>query len=107
MIKYKIKSLTDTLPKRNSFYKKNVDFFYVNNMKKKVITVRPGEEIYLIIDGLPLSLKKLMMKGLLLVSENAGEQKKQLQPSKKTKSALTKSTLKSTPKYKKKTKKEE
>ena len=66
---YKIQSLTSDLPKRNVLRNKTLEITYVDNMIKKTLKIKPNEVVYFTSNELPLSLKKLLLKKLILISE--------------------------------------
>ena len=69
MSTFKITNITDFLGKRD--YKANsvLDIEYVDNMTKKIMSVKPKESVYLTINALPLSVHRLRVKNLITVSE--------------------------------------
>lgn len=65
---YKITNITNQLNKRDIQYSTNVNVQYVDKMIKKTLIVKPGESVFLSIEKLPISIYKLKIKNLILVS---------------------------------------
>jgi len=66
---YKITNLTNTAGKRDPKFNSSLDIEYVDNMIKKIATVRPGESLFLTVHTLPLSVHKLRARNLVSVVE--------------------------------------
>jgi hypothetical protein len=66
---YKITNITNTAGKRDFKFNSSLNIEYVDNMMKKSVTVKPGENLYLTISSLPMSVHKLRIKNLVSVVE--------------------------------------
>jgi len=66
---YKITNITDMLGKRDIKFNTIVNIEYVDDMKKKIISVKPTEVVYLSASSLPISVHGLRMKNLITVDE--------------------------------------
>lgn len=66
---YKIKNITDKLGKRDVNHNSTLKIFYVDEMEKKTINLKPKETIYYRTNSLPLSIHKLRIKGLVSVED--------------------------------------
>ena len=69
MANFKIKSITDTLPKRNPNCNITLDLTYVENMNKKTVSIRPGQEVIMVLGSLPQNIAQLRMKKMIVVEE--------------------------------------
>jgi len=69
MSTYKITNITNFLGKRDYKYNSNLDVEFVDNMIKKIVTIKPNDNVYLTIPTLPLSVHRLRVKNLITVSE--------------------------------------
>lgn len=69
MGKYRIKNLTDSFGKRDADYNKTVSFQVSNGLMKKIITIEPGDELYIELKILPLDLQRLRIKNVIAVTE--------------------------------------
>ena len=69
MSTYKITNITNFLGKRDYKYNSNLDVEFVDNMIKKIVTIKPNDSVYLTISTLPLSVHRLRVKNLITVSE--------------------------------------
>lgn len=69
MSTYKITNITNFLGKRDYNYNSNLDVEFVDNMMKKIVTIKPNDSVYLTIQSLPLSIHRLRVKNLITVSE--------------------------------------
>lgn len=82
---YKITNITNQLHKRDVNFKTPVKIEYVDDRKKKVAEVKTGENLFLTVDSLPLSIHRLRIKGLINVSEvSVAELKKMTAPKNKS-----------------------
>jgi len=80
---YKITNTTNLLGKRTYRSNSDVDIQYVDNMVKKTIKLKPAGTVYLTVSSLPLSVHKLRINGLVIVSEiSATELAKTMEESK-------------------------
>ena len=66
---YKITNLTNTAGKRDFKFNSSLDIEYVDNMIRKIVTVKPGTSLYLTVPSLPMSIHKLRAKNLISVIE--------------------------------------
>lgn len=66
-MKYKILNNTFNLKKRDSNYKKDLYFEYIDGFDMKKVTIKPSQLVYMEFNSLPISLRKLMLKGLVSV----------------------------------------
>lgn len=69
MSTYKITNMTNLTGKRDFKHNSVLDIEYVDNMVKKTIQVKPGDSVYLTVPTLPLSVHRLRVKGLIVVTE--------------------------------------
>lgn len=69
MSTYKITNITNHANKRDYKYNSVLDIEYVDNMTKKIISVKPNDTIWLTVRSLPLSVRKLRIKNLITVTE--------------------------------------
>jgi hypothetical protein len=65
---FKITNITNFLGKRDAKANSILDIEYIDNMTKKLITIKPNESIYLTIPSLPLSVHRLRVKNLITVA---------------------------------------
>jgi hypothetical protein len=66
---YKITNITNLAKKRDFKFNSELDIEYVDNMVKKTVKIKPGNSLYLTVSSLPLSVHRLRVKNLVLVSE--------------------------------------
>lgn len=66
---YKITNITNLVGKRDVKFNSNIDIEYIDNMSKKIITVKPGDTIFLTIPTLPISIQRLRIKNMVTVVE--------------------------------------
>jgi poly(A) polymerase Pap1 len=69
---FKITNITNLASKRDFKYKSILDIDYVDKMTKKVISIKPGDVVYLTVSSLPLSAHRLRVKNLITVDEIDG-----------------------------------
>jgi hypothetical protein len=69
MSTYKITNITHLAGKREVKYNSTIDIEYVDEMSKKIISVKPNETVYLTVPSLPLSVHRLRVKNLITVME--------------------------------------
>lgn len=69
MSTYKITNISQLAAKRDAKYNSIIDIEYVDEMVKKIISVKPNETIYLTVSSLPLSVHRLRIKNLITVNE--------------------------------------
>lgn len=62
---YKITNVTNLFGKRDPKFNINVNIDYIDNRTRKVITLKPNEIVYLTVQSLPLSVRKLNLKKLI------------------------------------------
>ncbi len=91
---YQIINITNTLTKRDINYNKTVVVTYVDNMTEKLVTLKPGEVIYLKTSSLPISVHRLRLNGLIIVNDwdnvNISKKPTKKEPIQKIKKVLTK-----------------
>jgi len=66
---YKITNITNLVGKRDSKFNSVVNIEYVDNRTKKTIVLKAGEDVFLTIQSLPLSVHRLRIKKLINVLE--------------------------------------
>jgi hypothetical protein len=66
---YKITNITNLAGKRDINYNKVLDIVYLNNRIKQVKKLKAGQDMFLSIQSLPLSVHRLRIKGLISISE--------------------------------------
>jgi hypothetical protein len=71
---YKITNITNLAGKRDFKYNSTLDVEYVDNMIKKVVKIKPGDNLFLTASTLPLSVHKLRIQNLVTVIEINGEE---------------------------------
>lgn len=69
MSTYKITNITNTISKRDIKYNSILNIEYHDNMEKKIVNIKPGEEILLTTISLPISVQRLKIKNLITVIE--------------------------------------
>jgi len=69
MATYKIKNITNLIGKRDSKFNTAVDIEYIDDRTKKVINLKAGDEVFLTVNSLPLSVHRLRIKKLIDISE--------------------------------------
>lgn len=69
MNNYKITNITNLASKRDSKYNSSIDIEYIDDMSKKIITIKPNESIILSVSSLPLSVHRLRVKNFITVVE--------------------------------------
>lgn len=66
---YKITNVTNLAGKRDSKYNMTLDIEYIDNRTKKIINLKAGESVFLTVSSLPLSVHRLRIKNLVVISE--------------------------------------
>jgi len=66
---YKITNRTNLFGKRSAHFNIDINIDYIDNRTKKVITLKPNETVYLTVQSLPLSVRKMVMKNMIDVSD--------------------------------------
>lgn len=66
---YKITNVTNLFGKRDSKFNSIVNIDYIDNRTRKVLTLKPNETVFLTVQSLPLSVRKMSMKKMIDVSE--------------------------------------
>jgi len=66
---YKITNITNLLAKRDRKFNSTLGIEYVDKMTKKTINVKPNDSVYLTVTTLPLSVHRLRIKNLIIVTE--------------------------------------
>jgi hypothetical protein len=80
---YKITNITNLAGKRDINYNKVLDITYLNNRIKQVKKLKAGQDMFLSIPSLPLSVHRLRIKGLISITEvSAAELAKTMKASK-------------------------
>ena len=69
MTTYKVTNITNRLTKRANGYNSTLDIEVIERMKRKSLSIRPNDTLFLTVSSLPLSVHKLRMKGHLTVVE--------------------------------------
>lgn len=69
MVYYKVKSVTNTLGKRDINKDNVLDIEYVIGLEKKTFKLNAGGILYMSCNNLPISLHKLRMKKLIQIIE--------------------------------------
>ncbi|MFW5847550.1 MAG: hypothetical protein ACOCVF_01340 [bacterium] len=69
MAYYRITSLTKSLPKRHPNANGTLDINYIESFEKKVYKLRPGEEMILECNTLPIGIRSLKLRGLVTVKQ--------------------------------------
>lgn len=103
---YKITNVTNLFGKRDSQFNSVINIDYIDKRTRKVITLKPNETVYLTVQSLPLSVRKMNLKKMIDVIEvNLKSVEKKLIPKNKNKTVNKKINEKkiTTTKPKKKT----
>lgn len=88
---YKITNVTNLAGKRDSKYNMALDIEYIDNRTKKTITLKAGDSVYLTVGSLPLSVHRLRIKNLIVITEvSAAELQKSMEKTKSTKKVVEK-----------------
>jgi hypothetical protein len=66
---YKITNITNLSGKRDFKHNSSLDINYIDNLTKKKITIKAGEFVYLTVNSLPMSVRKLRVENLITVVE--------------------------------------
>jgi hypothetical protein len=66
---YKITNITNLAAKRDRQFNTTIAIEYIDKMTKKTMSVKPGATVYLNTSSLPLSVHRLRIKNLIVVSE--------------------------------------
>jgi len=68
MVKYKILNNTFKITnKRDVNYNKSLEFIYNDGIFSKKMEIHPGQLIYIELDNIPISLRKLRLQGLIIM----------------------------------------
>jgi len=105
---YKITNITNLLAKRDRKFNTTLAIEYVDKMTKKTVNVKPNDSVFLSVSTLPLSVHRLRIKNLIIVSEvnptevakavkKAAPKKKAVSKPKAVKKAAPKAEVKPTP----------
>lgn len=92
MSTYKITNITHLAGKREVKYNSKIDIDYVDEMSKKIISVKPNETVYLTVPSLPISVHRLRVKNLVTVVEISSSELTKLLNDAKPKVIKTEST---------------
>jgi hypothetical protein len=66
---YKLTNVTNLAGKRDFKFNSVLDIEYIDNMMKKTVKLKPGDSLYLTVPTLPLSVHRLRVKKLIVVTE--------------------------------------
>lgn len=66
---YKITNITNLVGKRDPKFNSVVNIEYVDNRTKKIIELKSGENVFITIQSLPLSVHRLRIKKLIEIVE--------------------------------------
>ena len=66
---FKITNITNFAAKRDSKFNMAIDIEYIDNRTKKVINLKAGDNVFLTVDSLPLSVHRLRIKNLITIEE--------------------------------------
>jgi len=66
---YKITNTTNRLAKRDRKFNTTMSIDYIDKMTKKTINIKPNDSVYLTIPSLPLSVHRLRIKNLIMISD--------------------------------------
>jgi hypothetical protein len=80
---YKLTNVTNLAGKRDFKFNSVLDIEYIDEMMKKTVKLKPGDSLYLTVPTLPLSVHRLRVKKLIVVTEVSAaelENAKTLQP---------------------------
>jgi hypothetical protein len=66
-MKYKIINNTFKLNKRDANFNKTLYFSYIDGFERKEISIKPSQLMYMEFNSLPISLRKLSLKGLVSI----------------------------------------
>lgn len=66
---YKITNITNSIAKRDIHYNTTIDIEYVVSMSKKIISIKPGNSVFLTIPSLPISIQRMKIKKMITVTE--------------------------------------
>jgi hypothetical protein len=93
---YKITNITNLVGKRDPKHNSVVSMDYVDNRTKKTLSLKPGEEVFISVQSLPLSVHRLRIKKLIEIAEVSPALLKASKPSKPApkKKTTTKSVAK-------------
>lgn len=69
---YRIINVTERLEKRHPFYSTTVELKYVDEMLNKKISLAPNNDVYLQIDGLPITFYRMKIDGLIQIIDVTG-----------------------------------
>ena len=69
MATYKITNITNLMGKRDSQFNMALDIEYIDDREKKVVNLKPGADVFLTVNSLPLSVHRLRIKKLIDVIE--------------------------------------
>ena len=69
MTTYKITNVTNLVGKRDPKHNSVVNIDYVDNRTKKTLVLKAGEEVFISVQSLPLSVHRLRIKKLIEIAE--------------------------------------
>ena len=69
MANYKITNITKNLDRRSPVFNSIVTLEYPENMIKKTISVKPDQQIVMVLTSLPQSINLLKMNNLIMIEE--------------------------------------
>jgi len=73
---YRIINITDGLGKRELHYNSTLDIVYIDGMTNKTIKLAPGATMYLTLNTIPMSVRKLVVRRMVDVTEISENQLK-------------------------------
>lgn len=75
---YRIINTTNGLGKRELHYNSTLDIVYIDGMTNKTIKLAPGATMYLTLNSIPMSVRKLIVKRMVDVAEISENQLKEI-----------------------------
>ena len=89
---YKITNITNLSNKREFKHNSSLDITYVDNLKTNKVTIKAGETIFLRVNSLPMSVRKLRVENLVTVTEVGDIELEEVIDSKRKPKLVTKPT---------------
>lgn len=71
---YKLKNITDKLSKRDAYFSKTLNIEYYDGFMFKELSLPAGQEMYVDFKNLPVSIRKMQIKGHLFVTTVSNEE---------------------------------
>jgi len=95
MTTYKITNVTNLVGKRDPKHNSIVNIDYVDNRTKKTLVLKAGDEVFISVQSLPLSVHRLRIKKLIEIAEVSPAVMKKAAPKKpETKKPVAKKVTK-------------